>query len=78
LASAVFVIGISCESVAAKAAQTANADYIAAATKELEYLAERLSKSGLCAKLKFVLVYVPLASKEDLIKSFDGRLKGIQ
>lgn len=78
LASAVFVVGIACESAAAKTAKSATSDYVTKTTNELQYLAKRLLSSGLCAKLRLVLVYIPLASKKDLIDSFDGRLKGLQ
>ncbi|GAB9076965.1 hypothetical protein BDS110ZK23_24580 [Bradyrhizobium diazoefficiens] len=78
LKAAVFVIGISCNSIAAKEAEQCDPAYVDQAKKELAYLVGRLSKSGLCSKLRIVLVYIPLASKAALVSDFDKRLKGLQ
>jgi hypothetical protein len=78
LNNAVFAVGILCDSVSAKDAQERDAKYIAGAKEELASLAKALANSGLASQLKLVLVYVPLASKDDLVKAFDARLKGLQ
>jgi hypothetical protein len=41
-------------------------------------LVEQLAKSGLCTKLKLMLIYVPLATKDALVTQFDKRLKALQ
>jgi len=78
LKAAVFIIGIACDSKGAAAAKECDVQYVNAVKKELEYLAERISNSGLCAKLRIMLVYIPLASKDDLVTDFDAILKGLQ
>jgi hypothetical protein len=78
VSSAVFVVGIFCDSAAAKAAASCSQEYVKGAIEELSYLAGRLNKSGLCTKLRLLLVYVPLASKDALVSEFDKWLKGLQ
>jgi len=78
LKSAVFAVGILCESASAKKAKERDAEYLAGAKAELEFLGEVLVKSGLTNKIRIVFVYIPLASKQDLVKYFDDRLKGLQ
>jgi hypothetical protein len=78
LAHAVFVVGILCGSKAAKAASNHTAKDLADSKSELDALAAALSASGLSQQIKLVLVYIPLASKVDLVKEFDKRLKGLQ
>lgn len=78
ISKAVFVVGILCDSDAAKAAKNCDDCYIEGAKGELSALAEKLRACGLADKLKLVLIYVPLASKADLVEAFDQRLKGLQ
>ena len=78
LTSAVFVVGIMCDSKAASAATSHTQRYIDEAKAEMADLEQRLSSSGLPSKLKIVLVYIPLASKKALVNAFDTRLKGLQ
>jgi hypothetical protein len=52
-------------------------EYISAAGAELQKLAARIAKSGLHQKIEIVLIYLPLCSKQDLVKAFDEKLKGI-
>lgn len=78
LNNAVFAVGILCDSVSAKEAKSRDAKYIAGAKEELASLAKALANSGLASQLRLVLVYVPLASKNELVKAFDARLKGLQ
>lgn len=78
LKCAVFAIGILCDSSSAQQAKDHDAAYLAGAKAELESLSEALSVSGLSAALRMVLVYIPLASKTQLVEDFDSRLKGLQ
>jgi hypothetical protein len=78
LKSAVFVVGILCDSESIGAAQEHDAKYISEVEVELEKLATSLNASGLPASLRMLLVYVPLVSKESLVAAFDSRLKGLQ
>jgi uncharacterized protein DUF1837 len=78
LNSAVFTIGILCDSVSAKDAKDRDAKYLAGAKGELAGLTEAVKSSGLATTLKIVLVYVPLAGKAELVEAFDARLKGLQ
>ncbi|WP_273281346.1 DUF1837 domain-containing protein [Pseudooceanicola atlanticus] len=45
---------------------------------ELEALWGKIAESGLAAKIKVRLIYVPLGDKDKLNKAFDQRLKGLQ
>ena len=78
LKSAVFVVGILCDSESIAFAKEHDAKYISSVEAEMEKLAAALNKSGLPAKLHMLLVYLPLASKESLVAAFDSRLKGLQ
>lgn len=78
LNSAVFVIGILGNSVALGAAKSFNAPYPQAVLRELDTLSRKLAESGLVAKVRTLLVYVPLSTKTKLLDAFDKRLKGLQ
>jgi hypothetical protein len=78
LASAVFAIGILCESKSAAGAKAADAVYLASAKAELEALAAAVAKSGLADKIRIAVFYIPLQSKKAIIDAFDKRLKGLQ
>lgn len=78
LAAGVFVIGIISNSVACSAANVINDAYKAALEKEFAVLAERLAKSKLTKNIRVVLLYVPLANKDEFVTAFDGKLKGLQ
>lgn len=78
LKSAVFATGILCDSAAAKKAKERDLEYTAGTKAELEGLATGLVNSGLPTSIRMLFVYVPLASKEQLVKAFDARLKGLQ
>lgn len=75
---AVFPVGILCDSAAAKAARSRDSRYLAEGAAELTDLSNRLNASGLPSDLKIILVYIPLATKEGLVRAFDERLKGLQ
>lgn len=76
--SAVFVIGICCESVAALGAKLSDESYVTKVALKATYLRDRIEASGLSKRVRVLLVYTPLASKKDLIEAFDKRLKGLQ
>lgn len=78
ISSAVFAVGILCESKAVASAQKHDQGYIEAARSELENLEKKLVASGLPTSLKMVLAYIPLLNKDDFVKAFDKRLKGLQ
>jgi hypothetical protein len=78
LKSAVFAIGILCDSGSAKAAKERDAAYINGAKEELALLSDAVSASGLTGTLRILLIYVPLAGKAELVNAFDERLKGLQ
>lgn len=52
-------------------------DYTNKVRDELLTLAEEVKKSGLPNEITVHLIYIPLASKADLAKRFDVRLKGL-
>lgn len=78
LNKAVFAVGILCDSTATKVATTHDHTYIEAVSQELTKLLKQLEDSGFSTKLKLVLIYVPLASKDALVEAFDTKLKGLQ
>jgi hypothetical protein len=78
LSSAVFVIGILADSKGAQGATTINDAYIETLKAELAPLHVKLSAAAFPARIRIVLVYVPLATKADLVKAFDSKLKGLQ
>jgi hypothetical protein len=78
LNNAVFAVGILCNSISAKQAKERDEKYMKGAIAELAALAKALGNSGLAAQLRLVLIYVPLASKKELVEAFDSRLKGLQ
>lgn len=75
--SAVFPICIASDSVAASTGASHSPAYAAEVLQELSALEARVSASGLPQKIKIVLIYVPLGSKEALASAFDTRLKGL-
>jgi hypothetical protein len=78
LNSAVFVIGILGDSAALRAAKSFNDPYPEAVIQELTSLSDKLADSDLVAKVRTLLVYVPLSTKKKLLTAFDRRLKGLQ
>ncbi|WP_336800165.1 HamA C-terminal domain-containing protein [Kaistia sp. MMO-174] len=78
IGNAVFVIGISCDSLAALEAQTTDNAYLQKIRSELEYLWSRINNSGLNQRVRIRLIYTPLANKNSLVEAFDRRLKGLQ
>lgn len=78
IGAAVFVVGIACESSAAQSAKTIDPAYKAAVAQEWQALSQKIVQSGLTAKIKILLIYIPLVDKGALVDEFDRRLKGLQ
>lgn len=78
LESAVFVVLIAADSVAAQKAKMHNQDYISEIVAELGKQTGKITEVSEFAKLKVLLVFVPLATKKLLVDAFDAKLKGIQ
>jgi hypothetical protein len=78
LAAGVFVIGILSNSAACGAAKVIDDAYKADLEKEFSVVKQRLEKSGLTKDIRIVLLYVPLASKDNFVAAFDTKLKGLQ
>lgn len=78
LEASVFVIGILSNSSAAAGAKKICAEYKGKVAEELDALDAAIERSGLKSHINIFLLYVPLASKADLVSEFDKRLKGLQ
>lgn len=78
LSSAVFAIGILCESQSAAKAKVADEKYLSESKSELAALSAAVTKSGLADKIRIAVFYIPLPSKKAIIDAFDKRLKGLQ
>lgn len=75
--TAIFPIGIVCESNATANASTICEQYISDLADELSNLSKTLVDSGLPNKVRLLLIYLPLGSKQQLADAFDARLKGL-
>jgi uncharacterized protein DUF1837 len=78
LSSAVFVVGILCDSDAVKSTKSVTPKYIQAAIEELNAIVEKISSTKFGVQLKIQVVYVPLADKKNFFTAFDQRLKALQ
>jgi hypothetical protein len=78
LQAGVFVIGILSNSNACAAAMKIDDVYKAALEDEFAVIRDRLAKSGLTKNIRVLLLYVPLANKNELVDAFDAKLKGLQ
>jgi predicted HAD superfamily phosphohydrolase len=78
LSSAVFVIGILSDSEAAKAAKRIDDAYATRLKGELAKICGKIEASGLINRIRIVLIYIPLATKGELVTAFDSKLKGLQ
>ncbi|RTL03304.1 MAG: DUF1837 domain-containing protein [Lysobacterales bacterium] len=76
--AAVFPICIATDSEAVATHSAHDDQYVVAAKRELIKLESKLKDSGLREKIRVVLIYVPLGSKNELAQAFDKRLKGLQ
>jgi hypothetical protein len=78
LEAAVFIIGILADSDGAKNATVTCGEYVSAAVAELQEMIDVLSGINFGTPLRLMLIYVPLAGKQDLAEAFDKRLKALQ
>jgi len=76
--TAVFPILIASDSKAVANGKSHDTTYIASAHAELAKLETKLNTSGLREKIRILLIYLPVKSKDDLAAAFDKRLKGLQ
>ena len=75
--NAVFPVCVAAESAAAVGSKKIDGTYKGLVQSELQRLQKKLSSCSLHGKIKLVFLYVPLADKERLAKSFDDKLKGL-
>ena len=75
--SAVFPICIACDSQAISKHVTHSKEYIGHVKSEAVAIQKKLVDSGLPGRIRMMLFYIPLGSKDNLAKAFDDRLKGI-
>ncbi len=75
--TAVFPICIAADSDAAAEYAHSSPEYHDRVKQELDKLAAKLEKTSLPKKIRILLIYIPLESKDDLAKLFDDRLKGV-
>lgn len=75
--TAVFPVCIACDSIAAATGKEFSQAYVDSIKKEFQELTGKIMKSDLIQKIKVLLIYVPLASKQKLAQAFDMRLKGV-
>lgn len=76
-ASAVFPICIACDSDTTASSKGHSKAYTQAVVEELSQLKQKVATSGLLQKIRIILIYLPLGSKEALADAFDERLKGV-
>ena len=76
--TAAFPILIAADSKAVANGTSQDAPYIASARAELTKLETKLKASGLREKIRILLIYLPVKSKDDLAVAFDKRWKGLQ
>lgn len=76
--TAVFPVCIATDSEAVASHKSHDDQYVAAVQQELEKLNAKLKASGLLEKIRVMLIYIPLGSKQALATAFDKRLKGLQ
>jgi Cap4 SAVED domain len=76
--TAVFPILIASDSKAVANGKSHDATYISSVYTELIKLETKLKASGLRERIRILLIYLPVKSKDDLSVAFDKRLKGIQ
>lgn len=78
LQAGVFVIGILSNSDACATATKIDDPYKAALETEFAVLRDRLANSGLTKNIRVLLLYVPLANKDEFVNAFNAKLKGLQ
>jgi hypothetical protein len=72
---AVFPIFIAANSAAAAAHTSSTPEYAQDVMSELASLATAVAKSSLALKIKLLLIYVPIRSKDELASEFDKLLR---
>lgn len=75
--TAIFPIGIVCDSAATASATRICDEYMSQLGGELTKLSQILVASGLPPKVRLLLIYLPLGSKQKLADAFDARLRGL-
>jgi hypothetical protein len=73
----IFPILIAADSDSTNSHKRMDNDYATDVSTELKALANAIQESGLKSKIKILLIYVPLGSKDQLAAAFDIRLKGL-
>lgn len=73
----VFPVLVMADSPAVKNAKNHSNEYSTSVSQELSVLKQKIESSGLHQKIKIVVIYLPLGSKNELSAAFDKRLKGI-
>ena len=76
--TATFPILIAADSNAVANSTSQDTPYIASARIELSKLETKLMASGLRERIRILLIYLPVKSKDELAVAFDKRLKGLQ
>lgn len=76
--TAAFPILIASDSKAVANGKSHDDSYITDSLAELAKLETKLKASGLREKIRILLIYLPIKSKNDLAAAFDKRLKGVQ
>ncbi len=76
--TAAFPVLIAADSKAVANGTSQDTHYIASARAELSKLEGKLNASGLREKIRILLIYLPVKSKDELAVAFDKRLKGLQ
>jgi hypothetical protein len=78
LANAVLAVLIAADSPSAVAANSHSDEYLKSVVEEMKVHAAAISAVPEFSKLKFVAIFVPLATKKSLVDAFDAKLKGMQ
>ncbi|HEX8644290.1 MAG TPA: DUF1837 domain-containing protein [Allosphingosinicella sp.] len=75
--NAVFPVCVAAESIATKGSKMIDSSYKSLIDGEMRRLQAKLSSCSLHTKIKLLFLYVPLADKDRLARSFDSKLKAI-
>lgn len=78
LSSSIFVVGIFSNAKSMDGISERCAEYEERIAKEIADVRRKIENSGLPEKIKLLVVYMPLATKEKLVHGFDQRLRGLQ
>ncbi|WP_165494512.1 HamA C-terminal domain-containing protein [Pseudoxanthomonas winnipegensis] len=75
--TAVFPVCIMADSLAVASATCHSDEYLLSVQKEISQLKNKIVDSGLNQKIRIILIYVPLLSKDDIASAFHLKLKGL-